>query len=215
MSKVKRREKQLPRTDEVRIRQTTNVSYEMLTGILEESDYAELVLFHTQHVHTQEEGRAPVVKACEPSAGMLVMGSTVSPGGRFVAEAFVSPSAASPELLIVGCSVGSGLVVSGTALRDSRGTCAEEGSFSEPEAGLFAPVAAGSAASLVCKLGRPEMSDVGAPKLVSTRSVSTPDGSSPVNAFDGFEAWSEAGFEPCEKPFEKPDDGAESELGMS
>jgi hypothetical protein len=121
--------------------------------------------------------------------------------------------------------------VTGTAPRDPRGTCAEGRSFSESEAGLFAPVVAGSAASSVFKLGRPEMSDVGIPKLVSVRTVSTPDGSPPVNLFDGFEAWFEAGFEagfevgleaglearfePCERPFEKLDDGAESDVGMS
>jgi hypothetical protein len=71
------------------------------------SDWAELVPCHTQHVHTQEEGRAPVVEACESSAGVFVKGPAVGPSGCSVADAFVSPSDASPELLVVGCNVGS------------------------------------------------------------------------------------------------------------
>lgn len=183
--------------------------------------------FNTQHVQTQEEGKAPVVEACDLSAGMLVTGPTVGPGGLFVADAFTSPSAASPGLLIVGCSVEGASAVIGTASRDSRGTREEGRSFSGPEAESLAPVAAGSATSLVCKLGRPEMSDVGIPKLLSVMSVSTADGFPAANVFDGFEAGfeakSEPGFtvgfgaesEPCGKPCERPDDGAVSEVGMS
>jgi hypothetical protein len=81
------------------------VSYGILP--LKASGWAELVSSHTQHVHTQEEGRAPVVEACESSAGVFVKGPAVGPSGCSVADAFVSPSDASPELLVVGCNVGS------------------------------------------------------------------------------------------------------------
>ena len=186
----------------------------MLTYTLEDSQLTQLVAPHTQHVHTQEEARAPVVEACNPSTGMLVIGSTIDPSGCFAADAFVFSPAVPSESLIVDCAVRSGSVVSGTALSDSWGNRAEVRSFSEPEAGLFAPVVEGPAASLVCDPGRPEISDVGNPRLGTATSVAVPDGSPPVNVFDGFEAGFEAEFESCGKLIEKLGDGAESEVGM-
>ena len=185
----------------------------MLTYTLEDSQLTQLVAPHTQHVHTQEEARAPVVEACNPSTGMLVIGSTIDPSGCFAADAFVFSPAVPSESLIVDCAVRSGSVVSGTALSDSWGNRAEVRSFSEPEAGLFAPVVEGPAASLVCDPGRPEISDVGNPRLGTATSVAVPDGSPPVNVFDGFEAGFEAEFESCEKLIEKPGRAEISDVG--
>ena len=155
-----------------------------------------------------------MVEACNPSTGMLVIGSTIDPSGCFAADAFVFSPAVPSESLIVDCAVRSGSVVSGTALSDSWGNRAEVRSFSEPEAGLFAPVVEGPAASLVCDPGRPEISDVGNLRLGTAVSIAVPDGSPPVNVFDGFEAGFEAEFESCGKLIEKLGDGAESEVGM-
>ena len=91
----------------------------MLTCTLIDSHLAQLIALHTQHVHTQEEGRALVAETCSPSEGMLVIGSIIDLSGCFVADALVLPLVAPSELLIVGSSVRSGLAVGGTALRDS------------------------------------------------------------------------------------------------
>lgn len=178
--------------------------------MLEDSHLAQLVTLYTQHVHTQEEVRAPVAEACNPSTG-----SIADLSGCFVADAFVFPSVAPSELLIVDCAVRSGSVVIGTALSDPSGNCAEEISFSEPEAGLLAPVVEGPTASLVGDPGRPEISDVGNLKPGGPASIAVPDGSPPVNISDVFGAGFEAGFESCEKPVGKLDDCVESEVGMS
>ena len=93
-----------------------------MVGTLRIFERIGLLSFHTQQVHTQEEGNAPGVEACAPSAGMLVAGPAVGPGGPPVADASVFSSTAEPELPIVGRKFEVGSAVSDAALGDSWDT---------------------------------------------------------------------------------------------
>lgn len=80
---------------------------------------------------------------------------------------------------------------------------------------MLAPVVEGPAASLVGDPGRPKTSDVGSLEPGAPASIAVPDGSPPINVFDGLEAKLEAEFESCEKPVKNLDDVVENEVGMS
>lgn len=80
------------------------------------------------------------------------MGPNVGSNGCFVEDGLVSLSAASPKLLVVGCSVESESVVTGTVPDDPRDACSEGRSSAEPDAGLCALVAKGCDTPSVCRL---------------------------------------------------------------
>ena len=100
----------------------------------------------------------------------------------------MSPSAASPKLLIVGCSVEDESVMTGRFPNGLRDACSDGESSSEPGAGLDALVAKGFHILSVCRPDWPEISDVEIEWLESARLVSTSNGCPEVNIVDGFVA---------------------------